>query len=87
MMCKNKPRIRIHIDIAEVQTAEGRLQLFVTIDQTGKFAFVELHQEGRKMIAAQCLRNLVSAMLHTIHTVLTDNGIPFTNHAHHKNRL
>ncbi len=28
-----------HIDIAEVQTAEGKLHLFVAIDRTSKFAF------------------------------------------------
>ena len=27
-----------HIDIAEVQTAEGKLRLFVAIDRTSKFA-------------------------------------------------
>ena len=32
-----------HVDIAEVQTAEGKLFLFVAIDRTSKFAFVELH--------------------------------------------
>src|SRR4051795_7112565 len=32
-----------HIDIAEVHTAQGRLYLFVSIDRTTKFAFVELH--------------------------------------------
>ena len=31
-----------HIDIAEVQTAQGKLYLFVAIDRTSKFAFVEL---------------------------------------------
>ena len=31
-----------HIDIAEVQTAEGKLYLFVAIDRTSKFAFVQL---------------------------------------------
>src|SRR3954465_1188521 len=31
-----------HIDIAEVQTAEGKLYLFVAIDRTSKFAFVNL---------------------------------------------
>ena len=36
------------------------------------------------MIAAQFLRNLVAAVPHTIHTVLTDNSIQFANHAHHK---
>jgi hypothetical protein len=29
-----------HIDIAEVQTAEGKLYLYVAIDRTSKFAFV-----------------------------------------------
>jgi len=73
-----------HIDIAEVQTAEGKLRLFVAIDRTSKFAFVELHKEAGKMIAAQFLRNLIAAVPYTIHTVLTDNGIQFTNMPHHK---
>ncbi len=30
-----------HVDIAEVQTAEGKLYLLVDTDQTSKFAFVE----------------------------------------------
>ena len=33
------------IDIAEVQTAQGKLRLFVAIDRTSKFAFVELHRK------------------------------------------
>ena len=32
-----------HIDIAEVQTAEGKLRLFAAIARTCRFAFVELH--------------------------------------------
>ena len=35
-----------HIDIAEVQTAEGKLYLFVAIDRTSKFAVKQL--EGSK---------------------------------------
>lgn len=31
-----------HIDMAEVQTAEGKLYLFVAIDRTSKFAFARL---------------------------------------------
>ena len=31
-----------HIDIAEVRTEQGKLYLFVAIDRTSKFAFVEL---------------------------------------------
>ena len=94
---KTYPIGYFHIDIAEVQTAEGKLRLFVAIDRASKFAFVELHQEAGKMIAAQFLRNLVAAVPYTIHIVLTDNpvlsdcrrqavegGIQFTNHAHHR---
>lgn len=64
-----------------MQTAEGKLYLFVAIDRASKFAFVELHQKAGKMAAAQFLRNLVEAVPYIIHTVLTDNGIQFTNRA------
>src|SRR3954465_6246541 len=68
-----------HIDIAEVQTAEGKLYLFVAIDRTSKFAFAELHEKAGKMAAAGFLRNLIAIVPYAIHTVLTDNGIQFTN--------
>ena len=68
-----------HIDIAEVQTAEGKLYLFVAIDRTSKFAFVQLHQRATKMIAATFLSDLMKAVPYAIHTILTDNGIQFTN--------
>ena len=51
----------IHVEIAEVQTAEGKLYLFVTIDRTSRFAFVELHRKAGKMAAAAFLRNLIAA--------------------------
>ena len=72
---KTYPIGYFHIDIAEVQTAEGKLRLFVAIDRTSKFAFVELHREAGKMIAAQFLRNLIAAVPYATHTVLTDNGV------------
>ena len=31
-----------HVDIAEVRTTEGKLHLFVAIDRTSKFTFVQL---------------------------------------------
>ena len=76
-----------HVDIAQVSTEQGQLYLFVAIDRTSKFAFVQLHGRATQRIAAAFLHDLVAAVPYTIHTVLTDNGIPFTNHAHHKNRL
>ena len=67
-----------HIDIAEVQTAEGRLYLFVAIDRTSKFAFVELHRKALRKTAADFLRHLVEAVPYKINIVLTDNGTHFT---------
>ena len=78
---KSYPIGYFHIDIAEVQTVEGKLYLFVAIDRTSKFAFVELHPKATKMVAAQFLRDLIAAVPYAIHTVLTDNGIQFTNRA------
>jgi hypothetical protein len=49
---KSYPIGFFHIDIAEVQTAEGRLYLFVAIDRTSKFAFVELHRKALRKTAA-----------------------------------
>ena len=66
-----------HVDIAEVQTDEGRLYLFVAIDRTSKFAYAELHPAATRMIAQDFLSNLVAAVPYTIHTILTDNGIQF----------
>ncbi len=67
-----------HIDIAEVRTAEGKLHLFVAIDRTSKFAFVELHERAPTRIARDFLNRLIEAVPYKVHTVLTDNGIQFT---------
>jgi hypothetical protein len=50
-----------HIDIAEVRTEQGKLYLFVAIDRTSKFAFVELHEKATRGIAADFLRHLIAA--------------------------
>ena len=67
-----------HIDIAEVRTEEGKLHLFVAIDRTAKFAFVELHEKATTKLAAEFLRHLIAAVPYKIRTVLSDNGIQFT---------
>jgi transposase InsO family protein len=68
-----------HIDLAEVRTEEGKLSLSVATDRSCKFAYAELHAAANKMVAAQSLRNVMAAVPSKIHTVLTDNGIQFTN--------
>jgi transposase-like protein len=67
-----------HIDIAEVQTAEGKLYLYVAIDRTSKFAFVQVVKKTSRTSASTFLTALIEAVPYKIHTVLTDNGIQFT---------
>ena len=67
-----------HVDIAEVQTAEGKLYLYVAIDRTSKFAFAQLVRKTGRTSAAAFLEALIAAVPYKIHTVLTDNGIQFT---------
>ena len=81
---KRYPIGYFHIDIAEVRTQEGKLYLFVAIDRTSKFTFVQLVKKAGKVAAAEFLRKLIKALPYTIHTILTDNGIQFTNLPHHK---
>ena len=84
---KSYPIGYFHIDveprgspgIAEVRTEEGKLRLFVGIDRTSKFAFVRPVESAGKMQAAAFLRELIEAVPYRIHTVLTDNGVQFTN--------
>ena len=68
-----------HIDIAEVWTEEGKLYMLLAIDRTSKFAFAELHERVTRRIAADFLHRLIEAVPYRIHTVLTDNGIHFTD--------
>jgi transposase-like protein len=76
---KTYPLGYFHIDIAEVQTEQGRLYLLVAIDRVTKFAFVELHEKATRRVAGDFLRALIKAVPYTIHTVLTDNGTHFTS--------
>jgi transposase InsO family protein len=76
---KGYPIGYFHIDIAEVRTEEGKLYLFVAIDRTAKFAFVALHEKSDRPTAARFLGELISAVPYQIHTVLTDNGLQFTD--------
>jgi transposase-like protein len=64
-----------HVDIAEVQTAQGKLYLFVGIDRTSKFAFAKLYKTATRHEAATFLKELIDIVPYKINKVLTDNGI------------
>ena len=63
-----------HIDIAEVQTAEGKLYLFVGIDRTSKFAVTQLVDKADRRTAWEFLELLLDAVPYRIHTILTDSN-------------
>ena len=76
---KRYPIGYVHIDIAEVRTADGKLYLFVAIDRTSKFAFVQLHDRANRSTAVSFLEALIEAVPYRLHTILTDNGIQFAD--------
>jgi len=59
---KSYPIGFFHIDIAEVRTEQGKLHLFVAIDRTSKFAFVELHEKATTAVARDFLLRLIAAV-------------------------
>ena len=68
-----------HVDIAEVQTAQGKLYLFVAIDRTSKFAVARLVDKANTQTARAFLEALVAAVPYRVEIVLTDNGIQFAD--------
>jgi transposase InsO family protein len=75
---KSYPIGYFHVDIAEVRTEQGKLHMFMAIDRTSKFDFVELHEKATTAVSREVLLRLIAAVPYKIHTVLTDNGIQFT---------
>lgn len=62
-----------HIDIAEVQTVEGKLYLFVGIDRTSKFAVTQLVEKADRRTAWEFLQHMLEAVPYQVRTILTDN--------------
>ncbi|MEP1425814.1 MAG: IS481 family transposase [Tateyamaria sp.] len=74
-----------HIDIAEVQTAEGKLYLFVGIDRTCKFAVTQIVEKADRKTAWEFLEHLLKTVPYRIHTILTDNGTQFADQPRNRN--
>ena len=53
--------------------------MFLAIDRVSKFAFVELHRAATMPAGAAFLRGVIAAFPYRLHTILTDNGIPFAD--------
>jgi transposase-like protein len=76
---KSYPIGFFHIDIAEVQTAQGKLYLIVAIDRTSKFAVARLVDKANTQTARAFLEALVAAAPYKVEIVLTDYGIQFAD--------
>lgn len=73
------------IDIAEVQTAEGKLRLLVAVDRTSKVAFARLEESATAHTTAAFLSALIEAVPYQIHTVVTDNSNEFCDLSSRRN--
>ena len=71
----------VHIDSAQLRSAEGKIHMFLAIDRVSKFVHVEFHPTADMATGAQFMRGVVAAYPYQIHTVLTDNGVTFTKSA------
>ena len=73
------------MDIAEVQTAEGKPYLFVAIDRTSQFAVTQLVEKADRRTAWEFLKHLLKVVPYRIHTILADNGIQFADQPRNRN--
>ena len=60
-----------HIDIAKVQTAEGKLYLFAGIDRTSKLAITQLVDKADRKTAWEFLQLMLEAVPYHVHTIYT----------------
>jgi transposase-like protein len=68
----------VHVDIAQLATAEGKASLFVAVERKTRYAYAELYEKMNTENTVQFLKNFIAAVPFKIHTVLTDNGAQFT---------
>ena len=69
----------LHVDAAELRTAEGKVHLFLAVDRVSKLLHVELRDAVKMADGAAFMAGAVEAFPYAIHTVLTDNGVCFTD--------
>ena len=50
----------MHIDIAELRLAQGKLNMFLAIDRVPKFTYVEFRDDMGKMNGADFLRGVIN---------------------------
>jgi hypothetical protein len=74
-------------NLGAIQTAEGKLYLFVGIDRTAKFAVAQLIATADRKTAWEFLQYMLEAVPCQVHTILTDNGIQFAEQPWNRNTI
>ena len=69
----------VHVDSCQPRAAGGKVHMFLAIDRVSKFTYVEFHATAEMATGGAFMRGVIAAFPYAIHTVLTDNGVPFTN--------
>ena len=75
---KDYPIGYLHIDTAEIRIQKEKYYLFVAIDRTSKYVYVEVHQNKTIENSKVFLQNLIDHYPYLINKILTDNGMEFT---------
>jgi transposase-like protein len=68
----------LHIDTAQIHLGKAKWYLFVAIDRTTRYVYVELHDNKRMETAAEFLKQTLAQYLFKVEKILTDNGIEFS---------
>lgn len=70
----------VHIDLKHLTRLRGqRAYVFVAIERTTRFVYVEIVLQRDAETITSCLKNFLSEFKYPVHTILTDNGSEFTD--------
>lgn len=75
----------LHIDSCELRLEQGKQHM--AIDRVTKFTHVAFFDVATKQNGAAFLEEVVTAYPYTIHTVLMENGVAFTEQPRYRNGL
>ena len=77
----------LHVDAAELRTAEGKVQLFLAVDRVSKLLHAEILDAVTMADGAAFMARAVEAFPYRVHTVLTDNGVCLTDQPRYRDGL
>ena len=75
---KDYPLGYLHIDCSEIRINGTKYYLFVAIDRTSKYVYVEVYDNKRIETSKVFLENTIRQYPYKINKILTDNGMEFT---------